>query len=68
MVCILNSSAVDLNLCQVRLKTIQLVLAASSLNTRHEEVRAKVSWCANRIMCLSGVTCQHMDCYTSELS
>jgi len=41
MVCILTSSAVDLNLCQVRLKTIQLVLADSLLNTRHEEVKSE---------------------------
>ena len=47
---------------RVKLKTLKLVFAASSLSTQHLGVRAKTGRTRVRIICLGKVACLPVDC------
>ena len=66
IVSVLTSSAVDDGLSSdpVKPKTIKLLLAASTLSTKHYEVRPKTWSAQNQDNCVSGVRCLPADCFS----
>ena len=61
-----GQASVRSSLCQVKPKDYKIGICC--ISAQHEGVRAMTGWLRIRIMCLSGVTCLHIDLLFCELA